>query len=67
VLEAKLVFEDKQEIKVSSIEFAKDILKFSIYIDGNIIQIEGKLADSKITGTANTPDGKIKITGVKGK
>jgi hypothetical protein len=67
VLAAKLVTEDKQELKVNTIEFAKDVLKFSLMIDGNNIMIEGKLADSKITGAADTPDGEIKFTAVKAK
>ncbi len=67
VLEAKLIFEDKQEIKVSSIEFVKDILKFSVYVDGNYIPVIGKLENSKIGGTANTPDGELKFTALKGK
>jgi hypothetical protein len=65
VLTAKLVFEDKQEVKVNSIEFAKDILKFSIMIEGNDILVTGKLADSKLAGSADTPDGEMKFTAVK--
>jgi len=65
VLEAKLVTENKDELKVKTISFAGDILKFSLYIEGNNIMIEGKLADSKITGSADTPDGDIKFTAVK--
>jgi hypothetical protein len=67
VLEAKLVTEDKSELKVKAISFAGDILKFTLYIEGNNIQVEGKLADSKITGSADTPDGDIKFTAVKAK
>jgi len=67
VLTAKLVFEGNNEIPVNSFSFTKDIVKFSVNIDGNDIQVTGKLENSKIAGSANTPDGEMKFTAVKGK
>jgi hypothetical protein len=67
VLSAKLVTEDKQELKVKTITFADNVLKFSLFIDGYNIQIEGKLADSKLTGVADSPEGDIKFTAEKSK
>ena len=65
VLSGKVVFEDGQELKVSNLEFAKDVIKFAVNIDGNDIKVTAKVGDSKLTGKVDAPDGILDLTAVK--
>jgi hypothetical protein len=66
-LTAKIVFEDTREVKATNIQFNKDMLKFSVYLEGNEIQVTGKIENLKMTGTANTPEGDMKFSASKSK
>ena len=65
VLSGKVVFEDGQELKVSDMEFSKEVLKFAVNIDGNDIKVTAKVANSKLTGKVDSPDGLLDLTAVK--
>ena len=65
ILSGKVVFEDGQELKVSNLEFAKDVIKFAVNIDGNDIKVTAKVGDSKLTGKVDAPDGILDLTAVK--
>lgn len=65
VLSGKVVFEDGQELNVSEIQFAKDVIKFAVNIDGNDIKVTGKVENAKITGKVDAPDGMLDLTAVK--
>ncbi len=65
VLSGKVVFEDGQELKVSELVFAKDVLKFAFNIDGNDIKVTAKVENSKLTGKVDAPDGLLDLTAVK--
>jgi len=64
-LTGKVVFEDGQELKVQTIQFANDVIQFAVNIDGNDIQITGKVENSKITGKVSAPDGDLGMTAVR--
>ncbi len=65
VLSGKVVFEDGQELKVSNLEFTKDVITFAVNIEGNDIKVKGKLENAKITGKVNAPDGVLDLTATK--
>ena len=65
VLAGKVVFEDGQELKVTDLEFAKDVLKFAVNVDGNDIKVTAKVENSKLTGKVDSPDGMLDMTAVK--
>lgn len=64
-LSGKVIFEDGQELKVSDLEFAKNVLTFAVTIDGNDIRVTGKVENSKITGKVNAPDGVLDLVAEK--
>ena len=48
-----------------NLEFAKDVLKFGVNIDGNDIKVTAKVENSKLTGKVDAPDGLLDLTAVK--
>ena len=67
--EGKLVgsvkFEDGGEISLNYVkENGKDVT-MSVYVEGYEVIINGKLEGSKITGTADTPEGRVSLTVTK--
>ncbi len=65
VLAAKVVFEDGQELKVSGFEYAKNMVRFEVNIDGNDIKVTGKVENDKMTGKVDAPDGMLDLVAVK--
>ena len=65
LLSGKVVFENGQEVKVSELVFAKDVLKFAVNIDGNDIKVMAKVENSKLTGKVDGPDGVLDLVAVK--
>ena len=61
----KVVFEDGQELKVTDLVFAKNVLTFAVTIDGNDISVTGKVENAKITGKVNAPDGVLELIAEK--
>ncbi len=64
-LSGKVVFEDGQELKVTDLVFAKNVLTFAVTIDGNDISVTGKVENAKITGKVNAPDGVLELIAEK--
>ena len=58
-LNGTVKFDNGQEIKLSTIKFNNNQIIMTLYVDGNEIIVDGKLAGTKITGTVDTPDGKV--------
>ncbi len=65
VLSGKVVFEDGQELKVTDLEYAKDILKFAVNVDGNDIKVTAKVENAKISGKVDAPDGVLDLVAVR--
>ncbi len=65
VLSGKVIFEDGKELKVSNLEFTKDVITFAVNIDGNDIKVKGKLENAKITGKVDSPNGLLDLTATK--
>lgn len=58
-------FDSGVEISLNYVrQTGKDVV-MSLYVEGNEVIIKGKLEGSKITGTADTPDGIVSLTATK--
>jgi hypothetical protein len=64
-LTGSVKFDSGEEIKLSTIKYTNSQLVLTLYVEGYTITVDGKVADSKITGTADTPDGKVNFTANK--
>jgi hypothetical protein len=58
-------FDSGEEVKISTIKFTNSQLVLSLYVEGYSITVDGKVAGTKITGTVDTPDGKVNFTATK--
>jgi len=58
-------FDDGQEVKLSTVKYTNSQLVLTLYVEGDEITVDGKVAGTKITGTADTPDGKVAFTATK--
>ncbi len=58
-------FDSGVEVSISTIKFTNGQLVLSLYVEGYSITVDGKVAGSKITGTVDTPDGKVNFTATK--
>ena len=58
-------FDSGVEVSISTIKFTNGQLVLSLYVEGYSITVDGKVSGSKITGTVDTPDGKVNFTATK--
>jgi len=58
-------FESGEEIKLSTVKYVNNQLVLTLYVEGYEITAEGKVTETKITGTADTPEGKVTFTANK--
>jgi hypothetical protein len=64
-LEGKVKFEGGIEISLNYVkQTGKDVI-MSIYVEGYEVIINAKQEGSKLTGTADTPDGKVTLSASK--
>ena len=55
------------EIKMNNLKLEKDVLSFSIYVEGEYVSVKLTFDKDTFEGTANTPEGQIEVTGEKEK
>lgn len=58
-------FDSGEEIKLSTVKYTGSQLVLTLYVEGYSINVDGKVTGSKITGTVDTPDGKVNFTASK--
>lgn len=58
-------FDSGEEIKITTVKLTNSQLVLSLYVEGYSITVDGKVAGAKITGTVDTPDGKVNFTATK--
>lgn len=58
-------FESGEEVKINTIKYTNSQLVLTLNVEGNSITVDGRIAGSKITGTVDTPDGKVNFTASK--
>jgi hypothetical protein len=59
---ASLKFGD-YEMKGTGVKFEKEILSFTVYVEGEYIKIKAKFTTDEIKGTASYSEGDIEFTG----
>jgi hypothetical protein len=64
-LTGSVKFDSGEEVKISTVKYTNSQLVLSLYVEGYSITVDGKVAGSKITGTVDTPDGKVNFTATK--
>ncbi len=64
-LTGSVKFESGVEISLNYVRHIGNDVVISVYVEGNEVIIKGKLEGSKITGTADTPDGVVTLTATK--
>jgi hypothetical protein len=58
-------FDSGEEVKISTVKLTNDKLVLSLYVEGYSITVDGKVTGAKMTGTVDTPDGKVNFTATK--
>ena len=64
-LSGSVKFDSGMEISLNYVKQTGNDVTMSVYVEGSEVIIKGKLAGSKITGTADTPDGQVSLTATK--
>ena len=64
-LSGNVKFENGTVNNLNTVKLNNSQLILTLYVDGYEIIVDGKLAGSKITGTVDTPDGKVNFTATK--
>jgi hypothetical protein len=64
-LAGSVKFDSGEEVKITTVKFTNSQLILSLYVEGYSITVDGKVAGTKITGTVDTPDGKVNFTANK--
>jgi hypothetical protein len=64
-LEGSVKFENGTVVNLNYVKQNDKEVTMSIYVEGYEVIIKGKLEGSKITGTADTPDGPVSLTATK--
>lgn len=53
------------ELKAQNVKIEKETISFSVLIEGNYVKFTGKLAEGKITGKVDSPEGLLELTAEK--
>jgi hypothetical protein len=64
-LNGSVKFDSGEEVKINTVKLTNSQLVLSLYVEGNAITVDGKVAGTKITGTVDTPDGKVNFTATR--
>lgn len=67
--EGKLVgevkFADGYKIDMKNITYEDGVLKCGLYVDYEYVSVKAKIEGTKMNGSANTPEGEMKLTAEK--
>lgn len=64
-LVGEIKFADGYKIDLKDVTYEEGVVKFSLYVDYNLVTVKAKIEGKKLTGTVNTPEGEMKITAEK--
>jgi len=64
-LTGSIKFDSGNEIVLTTVKHTNGQLVLTLYVEGYSITVNGKVAGSKMTGTVDTPDGKVNFTATK--
>jgi hypothetical protein len=65
ILSGSVKFENGAVVNLNFVKLNGKDVSMSVYVEGYEVIIKGKLEGSKITGTAETPDGPVTLTATK--
>ncbi len=58
-------FDNGIEVVISTLKFDDGRLVLTMMVEGNSVTADGKVEETKITGSANTPNGKVVFTATR--
>jgi hypothetical protein len=64
-LTGSVKFDSGEEIKINTVKYTDNQLILTLYVEGYSITVDGKLNAAKLTGTVDTPDGKVNFTAAR--
>ena len=64
-LAGEVHFNDGSKASMSNVKLEEETLKCGLYVEGGYVGIEAKVDGRKMTGTVDTPDGKIDLKAEK--
>lgn len=64
-LAGEVKFADGMAVPLNYVKQSGKDVTMSVYVEGSEVIIKCKLAGSKMTGTADTPDGQVSLTATK--
>ncbi len=64
-LTGSIKFDSGNEVILTSVKHSNGQIVLTLYVEGYSITVNGKVAGSKMTGTVDTPDGKVNFTATK--
>ena len=64
-LDGELKLADGYKINLEGVKLEKDILSFSLYVEGGYVTVKTKVEGKLLSGTVDTPDGELKLTAKK--
>lgn len=66
-LTGNLILQDGSSLKLESVKLEKDVLTFSIYVEGAYVNGSLTIDKESMSGVVSSPDGNIKLTAQKAK
>ncbi len=64
-LSGVIKFDNGTEVVISTLKFADGRLLLTMMVEGNSVTADGKVEETKITGSADTPNGKVVFTATR--
>jgi hypothetical protein len=64
-LTGSVKFDSGEEVKLNTVKLINSQLVLSLYVEGYSITVDGKVTATKISGTVDTPDGKVNFTATR--
>ena len=58
-------FENGYQVNIKTITLTDDIVAMELYVENNYVRVTGKIDGNVISGTADTPEGKMALVATK--
>lgn len=66
-LAGNLVLLDGSSMKLEGVKLEKDVLAFSVYVQGGYVMVSTTIDGDSLSGVVSSPDGDMKLTAQKAK
>ncbi len=64
-LAGEVLFGDGSKTQMTKVTFVENIMKCGVYVEGSYVGIEAKVEGKNMTGSVDSPDGKIDLKAEK--